>query len=198
MRKLPENLENPIDNLLVDIADVFNPYFKELGITPNILTTFNLIFTIASIYTFVNQEYKLAAIFFFLAYFFDCADGNYARKYDMVTQFGDYYDHGVDIFKAIVIYSLLFYTLYINQQIAIIILLILLIALQFVQLGCQEKYVEQTNTNILSPSLSSLKSLCIVKPSNLNNTLHWLRYVGTGTLILVTSIIIFFLDKLKD
>ena len=150
-----------------------------------------------TMYTFIHQKYKLAAIFFFISYFFDCADGNYARKYDMVTNFGDYYDHGVDAFKAIVIYAMLFYILYVNKQVVIIILLILLIALQFVQLGCQEKYVEKINPAILSESLSSLKQLCPDQSHNLQNTLNWTRFLGTGTLILVTSIIIYNLDKLK-
>ena len=32
-----------------------------------------------------------------MSYFFDCADGLYARTYNMTTQFGDIYDHSTDV-----------------------------------------------------------------------------------------------------
>ena len=125
MRKLPNCIDNPIDTMLVDIADVIDPYFKAIGMTPNMITTLGLISALISIYKLCSKQYKLAALFFLLSYFFDCMDGNFARKYNMVTDFGDYYDHSVDIFKSVIIYFLLFYNLYVNDQILIIILLII-------------------------------------------------------------------------
>lgn len=195
MRKLPNNLDNPVDNLLVNIADIIDPYFKSLGMTPNMITTLGLVSAIISIYKFCLQEYKLSAIFFLLSYFFDCVDGNFARKYNMITDFGDYYDHIVDVLKSVIMYTLIFYTLYINGQIIIIIILILLLAFQLIYFGCQEKYVEKTNKNISSYSLSSLKPLC--STNDLENTMKKIRFIGSGTAILVTTIIIYNMDKLK-
>lgn len=197
MRKLPKNLDNPIDNILVDVADIISPFLKTLDMTPNAITTVALILALFSINSFVNHEYKTAAIFFFLSYFFDCVDGHFARKYNMVSQFGDYYDHAVDIFKGVVIYSLLFYTLYINDQILVIIILILLLGLLFVHLGCQEKYVEATNNKISSEALSGLKLLC---PDQYNckdkNVMQWTKFFGCGTAVLVTTLVIYNLDYL--
>ena len=35
----------------------------------------------------------------FVGYFFDCMDGHFARKYNMVTEFGDMYDYITDLSK---------------------------------------------------------------------------------------------------
>ena len=196
MRKLPHHIENPIDSLLVDIADIIDPYFKEVGMTPNVITTFGLISALISIHQFCSKHYKSSAIFFFLSYFLDCMDGNFARKYDMITDFGDYYDHVVDIFKSIIIYSLLFYNLYNNNRTLIIMLLILLFVTSLINFGCQEKYVEKYNEKILSHTLKPLKLLCYVPSDNLENILNITKYGSSGTLALVTTIIIYNLDSL--
>ena len=44
-----------------------------------------------------NNNYILACIYYFISYFFDVLDGIYAREYNMVSEFGDYYDHIKDI-----------------------------------------------------------------------------------------------------
>jgi len=195
MRKLPRDIDNPVDSLLVDIADIIDPYFKGINMTPNMITTLGLISALISIYLFCIKNYKVSAIFFFLSYFFDCVDGNFARKYNMITDFGDYYDHTVDLFKSIVMYGLLFYTLYVNNQILLIILLILLLALQLIHLGCQEIYVEKTRKELSSYVLSELKPLCL-DTSNEKNAMGYTRFVGCGTVALVTAIVIFSMDYL--
>src|SRR5271170_5115362 len=96
-RKLPREIENPIDNMIVDFCDKLNPYMKEINIIPNHLTTLALICTCISFYYIYYDNFTLGALFFGIAYIFDCMDGNYARKYDMVTEFGDWYDHLVDL-----------------------------------------------------------------------------------------------------
>ena len=46
-----------------------------------------------------------------LGYYFDCIDGPMARKYNMVTVFGDYYDHGTDII-CFTLVNYYYFTLY--------------------------------------------------------------------------------------
>lgn len=197
MRKLPICMDNPVDNLLVDIADIIDPYLKSIGMTPNMITTLGLISALISIYAFWYGKYKSSAIFFFLSYFFDCVDGNFARKYNMITDFGDYYDHTVDIFKSVIIYALLFCNLYTINQIPIIILLVILLTAQLIHFGCQEKYVEKTNNTISSYTLKPLKRLCYSSLNNLEKTMGITRYIGGGTVVLVTSIVIYNLDNLR-
>ena len=51
-RKVDEQLENPIDNLLLKINQKLNPYYKKLNFTPNILTILSFITTIIGIFIY--------------------------------------------------------------------------------------------------------------------------------------------------
>ena len=50
MRKIKKIYENPIDDILIDIAKYLCPYFKKCYITPNNLTTISLITGVLSIF----------------------------------------------------------------------------------------------------------------------------------------------------
>ena len=97
MRKIPEESDNPIDNFILKIVDPLCPLFKALHFTPNGITTISLVFGLLSAYLLYKGHPYLFGITFFISYFFDCMDGYYARKYNMVTRFGDIYDHVKDI-----------------------------------------------------------------------------------------------------
>ena len=111
-RKIISELENPIDNILIILSIKFGDILhKYKFITPNIITTISIILSIIAIYFIYIKYYKIGAILFFISYFFDCLDGNFARRFNMVTTFGDYYDHIGDIFK----YLLLIYVILISN-----------------------------------------------------------------------------------
>jgi phosphatidylglycerophosphate synthase len=195
MRKLPRNYDNPVDNIIVDIADKLNPYFRRANLTPNVLTTFNLLFAIYAIYFFTKQAYEMSAICFGISYFFDCADGNFARKYGMVSKFGDYYDHIVDIFKFSIILSMLVHLLYINNQMGIILVLSLLGILSSVHYGCQEIYTDENHGKFASESLAFSKKMCPTQ-ENLLDVMKISRFFSSGTFVFSVFAIIFFLKKL--
>ena len=90
MRKLPEDLEGPVDNIVYKLVEYITPTLHKLGFTPNILTSFGNISTIIFAYLMFNNKFKLAAIFFLFAYIFDCLDGYMARSFNMVTKYGDW------------------------------------------------------------------------------------------------------------
>lgn len=54
MRKILSYQENFIDDIILNIADKLNPIFKKLCFTPNILTTFSMLFGILSIYMIIS------------------------------------------------------------------------------------------------------------------------------------------------
>lgn len=108
MRKIPSELENPFDNLCIDLGDFLSPLFRKLGLTPNNLTSVSLIMGLVSVHHYKKSNYVLSLTYFLLSYLFDCFDGFYARKYGMYSKFGDYYDHIKDIF----VFGLLFYEIY--------------------------------------------------------------------------------------
>ena len=184
-RKLDSNYGNPVDNVFVDINEVLNPYYKKLNFTPNMLTTFSLLFTILSAYLFVTDYRIWAALFYMVGYYFDCADGNYARTYKMVSQFGDLYDHITDLIK-LGIFIVLLYTEY-NDKSRFINFFIVFFALSFlsiVHLGCQETLYNRQNESMM---LSLTKLVC-VDPKHIGIS----RYFGTGTVQLFIALVLIF------
>jgi len=187
MRKVPPEYENPIDNLLVDIWEPFTGIFHKLGFTPNMLTTISLAFGISSSFLLYNDYKILSLITFVLAYFFDCADGYYARKYDMVTEFGDYYDHFSDWFKV----ALIIFVVYIKQPhklFKILLVMFLFFIPLSVQIGCQEKYYEINGSPVEQPIIGKFKYLCKGEPTE---QMKIFRYFGFGTYMLILTLLIF-------
>ena len=111
-------------------------YSKKYGFTPNILTTISLIFCGISALLLINRNYLLAAFMYLISYYFDCMDGHFARKYNMVTKFGDYYDHFADITKVILILYVL-YNIDSKKFFIIIPFIILFIFLASVHFRCK-------------------------------------------------------------
>jgi len=136
VRKIPENLENPIDDLIYHDMDNVSSIFKKYNFTPNMLTTISAFFGLLSIYAICKDKFLSAGIFYFISYYFDCLDGYFARKYDMVTKFGDYYDH----VKDIVIFVCLVYVLIYKKLYSGLIFLLPFAFLMLVHFGCQEVY----------------------------------------------------------
>ena len=126
-----------------------------------------------------------------LSYFFDCFDGHFARTYNMVTTFGDYYDHISDTSKII----LLLYFIYINYTSKFFIILpIILVSLLFtlIHMSCQELYYGG-----YADTLSLLKYFCITDKKNVNSVLKITKYFGCGTFYLVMILCIIYLKNSK-
>lgn len=190
MNKIPNKFENPIDILLSKLADKISPYFYSLNFTPNHITTMSVIFSICCIYTLYKEYYILSSIMLLLSYFFDILDGIYARKYDMVTEFGDYYDHISDILLYLILIPMIIYkSKNKTKLIPFIILLMICLFVMMIQLGCQEKI---SNSNE-SKMLSYYKKLCPYP----EKIMKFSRFGGCGTFIFMTMIIIIISGKIK-
>jgi phosphatidylglycerophosphate synthase len=191
MRKIPEDYDNIFDNYLIRLCDILSPYAFSLGLTPNAITTLSNIMCIISIIFILKGKYYLGALFLLISYYFDCMDGHMARKYDMVTVFGDYYDHISDITKII---AVLITLLYINSSkfLKVLPIIIILAVLMTVHLGCQELLY---NTNE-SETLSLTKKFCLVNNSSnsieVKSRLFFTRFFGCGTFYLGLLLIIIF------
>jgi phosphatidylglycerophosphate synthase len=188
-RKIKREYENPIDNVIIDLVDKTNDMYYNMGFTPNILTTISLILGLLSAYLLYIDYRFSAAIFFVIAYYYDGADGYLARSHNMKSNFGDYYDHISDVCKTIVI----IYVLYTKKRkgdtfYKVCILMIFMTILVSIHMGCQEKKYESDNDSISeSKSLSMCKNLCYDE-----NIIKYTRYFGSGTYILVLTLIILF------
>jgi hypothetical protein len=188
-RKIDNHMENPIDDVILHLTDDICIYLNEnygYIVTPNILTTIGLILGVICIYLLLEKMYLLAFIFFWLTYLFDCIDGHYARKYDMITEFGDYYDHIRDVF--IISMVVLIITIQLEDNLLRMIFLIIFIVKIFfmsVHLGCQENNYPNENE---SQSLNIFKTLCFDK-----NLIQYTKFMGCGTLMVFISFSILFL-----
>lgn len=194
MRKIPPQYENPIDNLILHIADIIQPVFYKLGFVPNTLTTFSLVFWLCGLYFFINDKkyYTYYAVFFMsLSYFFDCFDGHFARSYNMVTKFGDYYDHFSDLFKFISLIYVI-YVKYTSKFFIIMAFILFWLLLMCVHMGCQELYYG-------SPvdTLFLLKYFCIANKNNVKDIMNITRYFGCGTWQLIVFLCVIYLKNSK-
>jgi len=189
MRKINKKYENPIDNILIDIADHCCPCYNAANLTPNDLTTISLLLAITSAFLFNNGCGILAGIFWFVAYYFDCADGYYARKYKLTSDFGDMYDHISDLVKVAVILWLF----YCNDNSEskgkfwkIVGVLGILMILLCVHMGCQERIYNNVEHGGF---LGMARGLCVGMPED---SILTTRYFGCGTFMTVVSLIIVF------
>jgi hypothetical protein len=191
MRKIPQEYDNPLDNYLIGISEITAPYAYHIGMNPNMITTLSNIACIITILLLLNANYYLAAFFVLVSYYFDCMDGHMARKYDMVTVFGDYYDHISDSLK---IFAVLFTLYYINKEkfIKVIPIIILLFILMSAHLGCQELLYNSNESVTLEPT----KMLCPVNKNStddiIKNTLLSTKYFGCGTFFMGLALIIIY------
>jgi len=193
-RKIIENHENPVDNVMLNIAEVISPYLHKLNYTPNGITTISTILNGAALYHLYNREILPFAIYFIIAYLFDNVDGYYARKYKMTSVIGDYYDHIKDfVVGGVTAYIL--YTKYniTNYPVALVILLAML-ALTLIYIGCQES---SRDTNDKSDSLSIIDRITPSK-EQCDKNIGIFRWFGPGTLILVLVGIVYYLSESEN
>jgi phosphatidylglycerophosphate synthase len=197
MRKIPPNLENPIDNVLIWLAEPLSILFKKLNFSPNGITTLSLIFGVISVVSLHKGFVETAIITMGLSYFMDCIDGYYARKYKMVTEFGDLYDHVKDVLVFIAYIFVLFrrnkYKLTNFQWLITIGVLIFFLFMSVLYFACQERYYDSDkNTKTLAWMCRFVKD-----KEKAKKWLSILRYFGIGTFILVVLVFTGWLEARK-
>jgi len=181
--KIAPEYRNPVDSALYIIIRAINPTFWKLGITPNMITTLSLVFSLAGVWLFYKQKMlTLAAILFYIGYFFDCQDGYMARKYNLVTKFGDYYDHISDILKLIALVVAMFLLRKNNTHfLKYFSFIVFLTVLVTIDVGCEERIYNKSEE---SDTLKLTQKLCYDK-----SMIKWARFFGPGTLILILGVI---------
>jgi phosphatidylglycerophosphate synthase len=191
VNKLSEHHECPIDTFIFNIVDKHLHIFYNLGMTPNTLTTLSIVFGFIAAYQILRGRLFLAAIFWIIAYYFDCADGKFARKYNMVSKFGDLYDHLGDLAKVIAVLIALFCT---NKngitfrQLFLIIIIIILGFLQIIHMGYQETIYNKKDE---SPYLNIIRKL-FVNEEKAEKNICYTRHFGCGTWYFFFTILILF------
>jgi phosphatidylserine synthase len=198
VNKLKDIYENPADLWIYERVDEHMHIYKKLHFSPNILTTISLSIGLFSAYQILQGNLIIAAILWMISYYFDCADGKFARKYNMVTKFGDIYDHASDGIKTLaVLYALIKTTIkrgkkliLNNKQWLYIGLILLLAILMFINLGYQE-CIYNTNESLIL----GFCRLLVFFDKNPHKSIQYTKYFGCGTFNLCTALIIIFWNK---
>jgi phosphatidylglycerophosphate synthase len=189
--KLPPEYDDPVDIFYKKYIDILNPYFKNIGFTPNGITTISLLFGLFACYLYYKKSYILSGVFFIISYFFDTMDGYYARIYNMQSKFGSYYDVVSDWIVILILLYLFITNKHIikskiNIKLIIIFFIIILVLVDSYHMSCQEDYTKVTNKEYVSDGLSFLDT---IKCKNHNNMIYT-RYFGPGVLNLVIGILL--------
>jgi len=201
--KLHVDQENPIDYIFIRAANAVAPFFKSLGATPNFITTLSVIASILASWSVLQGNKASFVVWGILSYFFDCLDGHFARRYDMCTKFGDYYDHLTDWLY----YGLLFYAAFGVRGLTAaaspwwwLIYGVIIVAATGMcwHFGCQESIYaakrEATNApdsqcRFEAPTLCNFVGIC----PNPHENIAYSRWCGCGTFaMLVIAIIVLF------
>lgn len=192
-RKMNRTDDNPIDTILYDIADFLSPLFKKLNFTPNMFTTLSFLTGLLSAYYYYLKKYNLTAIFYIISYWFDTIDGHFARKYNMQTRFGDYYDHVTDVLVN-VMFLFLFYK---NQDMPFIykkyffIFAIIITRWTGYHFNCVEIKNDKDPRFIKSDTLNFMcRGMC-------NDNLNVTSFFNAGTLIMYITIYILLHKKFQ-
>jgi phosphatidylglycerophosphate synthase len=195
MRKLLPSEEGPIDNIIYMGVERIAPVLKALNHTPNMITTYSLLFGLAAPYFLFKGQLLLFAVTTLISYFFDCVDGYYARKYEMTSKFGDLYDHFTDVVTnglVILVFFIRYYQFITLSSFLYILVPLLIIPFIFMgsYLGCQQKRYDNKD---IEESLDIFRLLC---PND--EAIHWTRYFSCGTikLLLVATIVLF--ERMKS
>ncbi len=189
-QKIPEHLDDPVDNILYRFCDLLSPAFKATNHTPNLITTYSLITGILSCYFLYTGRIELFISLYFISYFFDCFDGYFARRYKMTSKFGDIYDHTKDTVVAI----LLLVVVFLRYRVTFpnLLIMAILFILFTVHMGCQQKYYKEhknkeenkenkENKKEENETIDAYEVMC--KDSKY---LRYTRFFGPGMLTLFT------------
>lgn len=195
MKKIPDCMENPIDVHLINFFDKYMcDFFRKTGHTPNMITTYSLITGLISCYFLNKRNLILFSIFYFMSYFFDCADGYYARKYDMTTAFGDMYDHIKDVGILLLVLYITFKNSKKNINSNVIAILIVLVFLSAFHLSCQEHNCNDKFKDKDNHFFRPLSKLC----SRNKDAIYVSKYFGLGTFTILFIIMICYVNRSQN
>lgn len=157
-RKLPDKYEEPISVFMYQLIELTSNIITN-KIHPNIITLSNILLRIYIMHNLQKNIYKNIPIYIIFSCFLDYLDGYIARKYNMITELGDYLDHiGDTVFLLFILYIMItkLNNKYKNK---ILFILFLFVISNLINLGCQEKYYPANESN----TLYTLKKFCISK-----------------------------------
>ncbi len=176
--KIGEENESEFNNAIYSVVKKLVPVLYDLGFNPNTVTTLSLIFCVLT-YSNLQLKNSVCVVYYIIYTILDYADGYMARKYNMMSSFGDLYDHARDIIFHIFILN----TIYPRKDLVLIFILGVILSLN--SFACQEILYEAKCKNATNGTIGWLKPLC----SNNNLLDEFNKYIGSGSIYLFNIII---------
>lgn len=144
-------INSPIKNILTQMSNYISVLLHNIPyMNPNYITTFGIILNAFGLLNLINNEFLIFIFLFFFGYLCDIIDGNYAKKYNMESKIGKFYDKLADWIKLLTTY-IFFSTLYkekINNTIVIIVFIILICCnIHFIIKNNIKKYYYESKIN---------------------------------------------------
>lgn len=195
-RKVGQQYENPVDNFLITLSDKVSPIFKQMNFTPNGLTTLSTIFSAGALYHLYTRDSIEFALYGLMAYFFDVMDGYYARKYNMVTEGGDKYDHYKDIVVLLIGVFIVYSQYNIVEYPVLIVVGLTFCFLLMVNVGCQEVIAHKNGNNsdtlVFAKDISSV--LSDMSDESCRQKLNYLKWFGSGMFYIFIIVAVFYMN----
>ena len=181
MRKLPPDLENPIDNIFYHFVPFISKSLNNFS--PNFITTLSLIFGLLGSYYYYNNNVNSTIVSFLFSYLFDCVDGFHARRKKQETDFGDKYDHISDI--LIYLLAIIFFFIKNKKHTKLLLgIFIVIFIINQIHFTLQESYQKFDKSRFLN--------IFNLKINNPEKYLKYSKYFGCGTLQTFLFIMIYF------
>ena len=192
MSKLTYDQENYFDSLILKyIVEPLAPTVYKLSIKPNLLTLHGLISSLTAIYYLSNYRIYLFSLFFMISQIFDVFDGYLARRYNMSSKFGDYFDHIADAIKTILLFYILFIKYDLGHSKILIVIFIILLILLLTFVGYQEKISKYDDYN------DTLKINCFLCYGDPEIYITKFKHFGSGTFIIMCILVSHYLYHKK-
>jgi CDP-diacylglycerol--inositol 3-phosphatidyltransferase len=192
VNKLPVEYENPYDAVLLSFTADLLPLAWHTGHTPNIITTYSFVCCLISRWCLWKDHIAAFFVFHHLAYFFDCMDGQMARRYNMTSRFGDLYDHCTDLIGDVLLVVIVWLKYRHVIRAGHVLLVIFMFGMLVVSMGCQQCYHKpRREVDKEEESLDRYIGLCWTSES-----IRWTRFFGAGSWQLVTSFLVLHLHLL--
>lgn len=172
MSVLPDNYECPVDSVIIKASSIVAPLFKQTCHTANLITLEGAFLSGYGLYSLYNYSLPSFMIYYALGYAFDCLDGHFARRYNMTSKFGEYFEHTKDIVTSAA-FAYIFYSRY-TVPLYMWGLFAFFGSGLLVHMGHQQFYIKSKNH-----FLDFLQPLC----KNVSN-LKYTRFLGCGTFML--------------
>lgn len=179
--KVGEENESHFNNLVYSIVKKIVPILYDCGFNPNTVTTLSLFFCVLT-YNNLKVKNPICILYYSVYMILDYADGYMARMYNMMSEFGDIYDHTRDVIFHLFILNVI----YPNKKLVFMFIIGLVLSLN--SFACQEIIHEANCGKANNNTIGWLKPFCS------NNKLldDFNKYIGSGSIFL-TNIIIMWL-----